>query len=284
MEIISQLNDRELSIIIWLVIFVIWCLTNKNVNKSALTVIKTFFNIKFFYAYILMFLYIILIIYPFYLAGVWGIFWLKNTVLWVVCVAYVMLFRFFGATDPNFINKSIKDNFKILVILEFIINIYVFNFWIELFLVPFTGVIGLMVAIAESDAKYKPVKTLLNTIISIMGLIFIVYSIYQITHDLDGFLSKSTLIDLTLPICLTIMFLPFIYLIALYANYEKLFFRMPFFIKDKDVLSYSKFKILYEFNFNLSQLTRWSNYFNFCKISNKKDIDDSIKKFKGNEK
>jgi hypothetical protein len=194
-----------------------------------------------------------------------------------------MLFKFSNATDTDFIKNSIIDNFKILVVLEFIINLYVFNLWIELLLVPFSALIGGMIAIAESDDKYTTVKKFLNTILSIMGFIFIGHAIHQITNDFDSFLSKNNLVDLILPICLTVMFLPFIYFIALFANYEQLFIRMPFFIKDKDVLSYSKRKIVYEFKFNLRELNNWSKHFNYCQINKKKDIDDSIKNYKSSK-
>lgn len=282
MQIISQINNRELSILIWFVIFLIWCLTQKNIRQSGYSLIKAFFNIKFVYAYIFMLLYIIIIILPFYFIGIWGVFWLKNTILWIICVAYVMLFKFSSATDTDFIRNSIKDNLKILVVLEFIINLYVFNLFSELLLVPFTVLIGGMIAVAESDIKYKAVQKFLNIILSMMGFVFLAYAIFQISNDLNGFLSKNNLVDLVLPICLTIMFLPFIYFIALYANYEKLFLRLRYFIKDKDVLSYSKRKIIYEFNFNLRELNNWGKYYNYSHINTKKDIDDSILNFKMN--
>ncbi|MBN1972707.1 MAG: hypothetical protein JW787_03655 [Sedimentisphaerales bacterium] len=178
-----------------------------------------------------MLLYIAIIIYPFYVFGLWGVHWIKNTILWIICVAFVMLMQFSKATDKNYFKNSVRDNLKILIILEFIINIYVFSLWIELILVPSSALIGGMIAIAETDEQYKSVKKLLNFVLSFMGIVLVAYVFYKASTDFGNLATKKNLIDFSLPIVLTIMFLPFVYLTALYSNYETLFVRMPFFIK-----------------------------------------------------
>ena len=227
-----------------------------------------------------MFLYIAMIIYPFYLLGFWGTHWIKNTILWAICIAFIMLMRFSKASDKNFFINSVKDNLKILIILEFIINLYVFSLWIELLLVPFSALIGGMIAIAETDEQYKSVKKFLDFVLSFMGIVFVVYALYKVSTDFGNFASKKTIIDFSLPILFTMMFLPFVYLIALYSNYETLFLRMPFFIENQRVLSYSKRKIVLSFGFNLKAINRWGSHFNSLLIKEKKDIDEAIKEFK----
>jgi len=280
MKIIPELNNRELSIVIWLFIFLVWVLTQTKIRKAAGSLIRAFFAKKLVYGYISMLLYIVLIITPFYFMGIWGFYWIKNTILWIVCVAFGMLMQFSKATDENYFKNSVKDNLKILVILEFIINLYVFSLWIELALIPFSALIGGMIAIANQDEKYKNVKRLLDSILTIMGFVFLFYAIYIILTDFEYFANKDNLIDFILPILLTIMFLPFVYLTALYSNYEILFTRMPYFIKDKTVLSYSKRKILLSFTFNLRAIVKWGQHFNSLLIKEKNDIDNAIRNFK----
>ncbi len=283
MNFFSELNNREISIIIWIVIFSIWALTQKKVRAASVSVIKAFFAKKFVYGYLLMFFYIVMIIYPFYFLGLWGVFWIKNTILWIICIAFIMLMQFSKATDKNYFINSVKHNSKILIVLEFIINLYVFSLWIELLLVPFSALIGGMIAIAETDEQYKSVKKLLDFVLSFMGIVFVAYALYKVSTDFGSFASKKTLVDFSLPILFTIMFLPFIYLIALYSNYETLFLRMPFFIENQGVLSYSKRKILLSFGFNLKAVNRWGSHFNSLLIKEKKDIDEAIKEFKNKQ-
>jgi hypothetical protein len=280
MKFVSEFNNRELSIIIWFVIFTIWALTQEKIRNASVSLIKAFFAKKLFYGYLAMLLYITIIIAPFYFLDIWGLHRIKNIVLWITCVAFVMLMQFSKATDKYFFKKSVKDNFRILVLLEFIINLYVFSLWIELALVPFSALLGGMIAMAERDEQYKSVKKLLDIILSLMGVVFLAYAIYKVSTDFGNFISMNNLIDLTLPIFLTIMFLPFLYFIALYSNYESLFLRMSFFIKDRAVLSYCKRKVMFSFAFNLQALDKWSKHFNPLVISEKKDINDAIRDFK----
>lgn len=280
MDIFSELNNREISILIWIVVFFLWALCQKKIRAAFVSVIKAFFAKKLVYGYLLMFLYIAMIIYPFYLLGFWGTHWIKNTILWAICIAFIMLMRFSKASDKNFFINSVKDNLKILIILEFIINLYVFSLWIELLLVPFSALIGGMIAIAETDEQYKSVKKFLDFVLSFMGIVFVVYALYKVSTDFGNFASKKTIIDFSLPILFTMMFLPFVYLIALYSNYETLFLRMPFFIENQRVLSYSKRKIVLSFGFNLKAINRWGSHFNSLLIKEKKDIDEAIKEFK----
>ena len=280
MSFFSEINNRELSIIMWIVIFSIWALTQKKVRAASLSLIKAFFAKKLVYGYLLMLLYIAMIIYPFYFIGIWGFFWIKNTMLWIICIAFVMLMQFSKATEENYFKNSVRDNLKILIVLEFMINLYVFSLWIELILVPFSVLIGGMIVIAETDEQYKSVKKLLDFILSFMGIIFVAYALCKVTTDFGSFASNKNLTDFSLPILLTFMFLPFVYLIGLYSNYETLFLRMPFFIKNQAVLAYSKRKIIFSFGFNLSALNKWGKHFNSLLIKEKKDIDEAIIEFK----
>ena len=283
MNFFSELNNRELSIIICVVIFSVWTLTQKKVRAASVSLIKAFFAKKLVYGYLLMLLYIAMIIYPFYFFGIWGFHWITNTILWIICVAFVMLMQFSKATDENYFKNSVRDNLKILIVLEFIINLYVFSLWIELIIVPFSALIGGMIAIAETDEQYKTVKKLLDFVLSFMGIVFVVYALYKASTDFGNFVSKQNLIDVSLPIIFTIMFLPFVYLTALYSNYETLFLRMPFFIENQGVLAYSKRRILFSFGLDLKALNRWGSHFNSLLIKEKKDIDEAIIEFKNGQ-
>lgn len=108
MTFFSELNNRELSIIIWIVIFSIWVLTQNKVRAASVSLIKAFFTKKLLYGYLLMLLYIAMMIYPFYLLGIWGFHWIKNTILWIICVAFVMLMQFSKATIM-IISKTLQE-------------------------------------------------------------------------------------------------------------------------------------------------------------------------------
>lgn len=273
----QKFSNREFAITIWILIAIICVLSQPKIRKSLFQVIKAFFAWKLAISYVIMFAYITLVIIPLNAVGIWKLPHLPVTLLWVLCVAFVMLFEFSKANDQNFFKDAIKDNLKGLIVLEFLINLYVFDLWVELILVPVFGILGGMIAIAETDEKYEIVKKLLNYIMAFIGLTFTGYAIYMVVTDFEHF---ATLENFYLPILLSIMFLPFVYFAALYAGYESLFVRLQFFVKDGALLKYVKKKTILAFGPNLWVLNKWSKHINTLRFKDKEEVDEAVRNFK----
>ncbi len=191
-----------------------------------------------------------------------------------------MLFENSKANDESFLKNSIKDNLKVLVVLEFLINFYVFSLWIELLLVPVFGILGGLLGIAASNKQYEAVQKSLNYVMAIIGTFFIGYALYMTVSDFNNFFTLNNFESFILPVLLTIMFLPFIYSWALYANYETLFIRLQFFVRDKSLLSYVKKKTILAFRLNLWSLNKWSKYINTLRFEDHASVDEAIRDFK----
>jgi len=258
----QALNNRELAFLIWIVFAIIWCVSYSKIRKPFFQLIKAFFAWKLTLSYLLMFTYIACVIWVLKIIGIWKIDHIPLTVLWSVCVAFVMLFNFQKANDPKFFKNSIKNNVKGLVFLEFFINIYVFNFWIEFIIVPVSGIIGGMKAIAERDKEYEIVNKFLAFIMITAGFSLLFYASYKVVTDFKNFATLQNLESFYMPILLSILFIPFVYIAALIAAYETFFTRLQFFVPDKVVLRYAKFRTILSIQFNLSKLNRWSDYIN----------------------
>ena len=213
--------------------------------------------------------------------GIWEMNHLPITVLWAVFIAFVMLFDFKKVNDSSYFKCALKDNLKALIILEFIVNLYVFDLWLELLFVPFAAIIGGMIAISETDKKYEITKKFLNFIMSLIGLIFIGYAGYKISTDFKQFATFENLESFYLPILYSITFIPFVYLFALYSGYETFFVRLGFFVDDTNVLRYAEKKTIFAFNLNLWELNKWSKYVNSSwRFKQKQEVDDAILVFK----
>lgn len=276
----QKFSNRELAITIWILIAIICVLSQPKIRKSLFQVIKAFFAWKLAISYVIMFAYITLVIIPLNAVGIWKLPHLPVTLLWVLCVAFVMLFEFSKANDQNFFKDAIKDNLKGLIVLEFLINLYVFDLWVELILVPVFGILGGMIAIAETDEKYEIVKKLLNYIMAFIGLAFTGYAIYMVVTDFEHFATFENFENFYLPILLSIMFLPFVYFAALYAGYEALFVRLQFFVKDGALLKYVKKKTILAFGPNLWVLNKWSKHINTLRFKDKEEVDEAVRDFK----
>lgn len=280
MDFLQELNNRELATIIWITVVVILLQFHSEIRKSFFSLIRAFFAKKLAIIYTFMLSYIALMLLLLNMLGIWGARNTTITLLWIICVTFVMLFEFSKENDVGFFKSAIKDYIKLLVLLEFIINLYVFSLWLELLLVPFSALLGGMIAIAETNLKYKKVQKILNYILAIIGLAFTVYAVLIIISDFNEFATLVNFWNFVIPILLTILFLPFIYFVALYACYESLFIRLQFFIKDNSILKYAKKKTLIAFRLNLGLLNRWAKHINTLRIRDNREVDEAIKVFK----
>lgn len=256
------LNDRELAASSWILIVAISCAIYPQTRKPLFQLIKAFFMWKLTFSYMLMLTYIAVVIGVLKIIAIWRIDHIPLTILWCICVAFVMLFAFQKANDQNYFNNFLKDNIKGLIFLEFFVNLYVFNFYVEFLLVPIFAFIGGMKAMAEKKEEYEVVDKLLNYILVIFGTFLIIYSAYTIAVDFKNFATLRNFENFYIPILLSIMFIPFVYFMALYAAYETFFIRLQFFVPEKSVLQYAKFKSLLSMHSNLWKLNQWSVYIN----------------------
>lgn len=279
---IHAFNNRELAVSIWILIVVIWCVSAySKVRKSFFQLIKAFFAWKLTFSYMLMFTYIACVIWWLKALAVWKIDHIPLTILWCACVAFVMLFDFSKANNQNFFKNSVKDNIKCLVFVEFFVNLYVFNFWVEFMLVPIFAIIGGMKAIAERNKEYEIVDKLLNYILGTTGSFIILYAAYKVVADFENFATLQNFESFYIPILLSILFIPFVYIAALLAAYETFFIRLQFFVPEKSVLRYAKLKTILSIQFNLWKLNRWSDYINKnWRFKSKNEVKEAVTGFK----
>ncbi len=277
----QALNNRELALLIWIFFAIIWCITYSKTRKPFFQLCKAFFAWKLTLSYLLMFTYITCVIFALKLINIWNVDHITLTVLWSICVAFVMLFNFQKANEPGFFKKSIKDNVKWLVFLEFFTNIYVFNFWIEFIIVPVAGIIGGMKALTEGDKEYEIVDKFLNFILIVAGLVLLIFSSYKVVTNFKNFATTENLEDFYMPILLSILFIPFVYIAALIAAYEMHFTKLQFFVPDKAVLRYAKFRTMLSIKFNLAKLNRWSDYINKnWRFKHREEVKEAVAAFK----
>jgi len=109
------------------------------------------------------------------------------------------------------------------VLFESIINFYVLSLWLELAIVPVLAFLGGMLGVAESDTKHKSVKTLLDRVFAILGAVLISLSLYQAATHFNTFGTSATLKDLVFAHLMSLAFLPFLYIMAVFVTYENLF-------------------------------------------------------------
>ncbi len=256
------LNNREVAIVLWLLAISIYVFSSSKmaeVRKAFKNLLSAFFAKQIISVLCLMVAYIAIVVYGLSEVDLWNVEQLKNTVFWCASVGFMSLFKLESIKkDKSFFKHSVIDNLKLLAILQFIVGVYTFSLWVEVLLVPILALIGGMLAIAGTDKKYHQVKVLLEYCLSLVGVIFIAYTLYMLVTSFGEFSKEKTVYDFFVPPLLTLFYLPFVFVMLVYSTYEQVFIRLKFSIKNRFHRYLAKLYALVLFNVRMSLLDRWS--------------------------
>lgn len=279
-SVVNSLNTREIAIIIWVIIFLIVIFYIKNLRKAALDVVRAFFSTKLIIPFIGMILYISLILYLLSLIGLFNINLIKDAFFWFFIGAIPL---FLKAADikkkyKNFFRNNIFEFIKLTTVFSFFINFYTFNIIIELILQPVIILIVLLIVVSKSQEKYKPAEKFFSFIFSIIVIYLVFNFLYNIFVNPNGFLKINTGIIYILPPILTITLLPYIYILALYIEYESFYIRLKLLIKDLNTYKEVFKKVFKKYNLDFFSLADFISEFRIYNIQENKDIEKEILK------
>jgi hypothetical protein len=284
-SILNTLSTREKALVVWIIVLPLYISLNKTLRDSVFGVLKMMFFTKLSIVFIGTIIYTgVMSTFLRYL-GLWNLFLVKDTVFWLIGTAFVLLYGIDKATrDAGHLRRVLLSIFALTFILEYIVNLYTFSFWLEIILVPIFVMIGGMLGLAGTKNEYKPVQNLLNYVLILFGIFSIVYAISKIATNFQDFATLYNLRTFLIEPILTIGYIPFLYLFALIMVYESLYVRINMFIKNnKDLSSYAKWEIFKLCHFNLAKIIKFSQGtgVEISQISNKKDVSRMISSYKG---
>ena len=271
------LNNRELATAIWVAIFVLWVLWKIDVGGSIKELIQTLLVKAIVIPFSLLFFYVLISIWLLNVAGLWEQNQVKNTIFWFFTVAIVSFFRSpHIADDPYYFRNAIKDNLKIIVLLEFIFTSYTFSLIVELVFVPLMTFTVVMLEYSKNKKMFELVEKITSRFLELVGGVIIIFTLYKLIMDFSEFAKEETFFDFITPVLLSLLLLPYIYVLHVYLSYEKAFFRLRYVLKNKDVISYAKKVSIIKFRLNLDQLKWWIDTLYHQDIVSKYGIDKSI--------
>lgn len=275
---ISVLNNREIAAAIWLLIFFIFVLLSSSIRRHIPGVLKAFFHKKIIIPFLIMLIYVLIMVIVFKKVGFWDISATKDTILWTIGTAFATFFNLPKvAGDESYFKNTILHNIKLVVIFEFVVNLYSFGLIVEFIMWFFVGFVVMVETYAEAQPKYKSLKTLFDVILFLWVCVLIVFTFQRIVLDFHNFATLRTLRNFSLPPVFSILLFPFIYGMALYISYDSLFIRIDFANKHSDLARYAKRRVLATCRINLPKLNKLSKNAGFPEFSSENDILDLIK-------
>lgn len=278
-------SSREIALGMWLTVVIVLLLVKRSTRSGFGSVLKALFAWKIMVWLLAMAAYISLSIYLFYRIGLWTPDLLKDTIFYVLFSATIAFFNVnkVAKGEKNFFFEMLEDNLKLGIFLEFLTGLYTFDLWIELIIVPFAALLGGMQAVASRNEENAAVTKLINRIwiiAGIAGLYHVGYSVIQHYHDL---LSFDNLRQIILAPNLTIILIPFLYILSLCMVYEEQFVQLGFKLRDKGLKGFAKRNAIFSFKTDLDGLKRWVARWNLSRPQTRDEILSTIKAFKAQQ-
>ncbi len=213
---------------------------------------------RFVKLFIVVFVYIFAMVVALRFAGVWDASQFKNTILWSLTVACVSVFRVNKIDkDQDYFKNAVFDNLKIVAIIEFIVAFHNFSIITELAIVPVIFSVAVFKEFTDGKREHSIVNAIASWILFGFGLFLVGNAAFRLAGDFWGFAKPETLNNFTLPITLTILFLPFIFSLALFVRYELAFVRLGIIFKENERRRYAKRAAVILFNVRTNLLMRW---------------------------
>jgi len=259
-QILRELTNREISLLVWLLVLLAFVWAKRDLRQSFNQVLKAIFLTRIGVALLAMILYVALIVLGSYAVGLWHLWMLKDTLFWLFGSGVILLFNIDKAAKEERYFKSVTiENLKFATILTFILNLYVFNIWVELALAPILAVLAMLIVVAGTKAEYGPAEKLFKWVMGLVGAGLLVYVTASLLADFKGFATLKNLEDFLVPVALTLTLLPFIYILALYMSYELIFVRLGMFLRERqDLVRFAKWQAVRSCRLRLGSVRRFS--------------------------
>lgn len=238
-EFFESLSNREISVLIWMFLFfspiagVIIVKARKETFKLLKAICNELTKMPFSGILLSFFIYVFLCLYSLYKVGFWDISLLKDTIIWVFGIGFVLLFKLPKVENTAYFKVLIKDTFKWFIIIEFITDFYTFNIWIELFIVPFFTLLVVMMDFTEKKKEHFMVYEAFGKFLGFAGTCLLLYIIYKTITQTHSLLTLNNFKSFLIPLILTVAYIPLIYIWALCDDYFCVFIRINAMVADK---------------------------------------------------
>ncbi len=256
---VAMLDNRKLSILLWILAALIFCIVKRDIRASLIGVVKAALAPRIALPLAGMSIYIGAIITGLWAAGLWTLDSAADTVFWLTGSGLVLFFVAYDRvrTDPRFFRRTATRTLSVVVVVGFLVDLFPLPLPAELLLVPFLFLLGATLAFASTRADLAPVSHLLNGVVAIIGWALLVYGAARVAADPGSFASIETARTFAIPLLLTLTFLPFVYTLAVYANLDSIRAELRWILgDDTELYRYARRRVLLTTGLRLRSVLR----------------------------
>lgn len=272
-----DLSNRETASLIYIGLLLAALLIWKDGRRHVVALIKAFFQPALSAIWVLMSAYAASCVLALAAFDAWEWDNLKTTLLWWVSVGFASMWEAQKLTEERgAFRRLLRDTFNITVVIVFLAEVKSFPLWGEMILLPVLTVLGLMLAIAQTKRENAVLIAPLQTIMALIGIVILWNGISGILDDPSAFFTWNTVREFSAPIFLSLMFIPFIYALAIWIAHESIFTRAIILGQDSPNTGYARRKALFAFGGDIEATKRFSRELRVRPLSSRSAIDHAI--------
>lgn len=276
-----ELNTREIATLIWLGIVVTILLVMPTMRQPLGGLLRAFTQRKILQVLAFFALYVGAMIWFLHAIRIWDWDQLKNTIIWTFSVALLAVLRSNNIPDePGYFRKWITENFEVVAFIQFLITLYTYPLWVELLVIPLVTLLTGMIAAGERDPKTRQTASVLTNTLALFSVGFFGLALVMTVADFWNYATIQTWRDFYTPILLTLVFLPFIFVLYVLMSYENAFVRLFFVIKDKKLRRCAQWCAILAFGPNVDLMRRWQRHVALHRPQSKDDVKAGIREIK----
>ena len=223
------------------------------------------------------FIYVVGIVWFLSAMGAWTPAVLKETVLWFMFSGVALAFNLGVEQETDELFKTVMvNNLKLVIVFEFLIGTYTFSLLGELFFLPAVTILVTLSAFAKSKEEYAAVAKLLRVVEAAVGITVVALAVIKATDDFETLKSIDSIRRLLLAPALSILLVPVIFGLSVYATYEILFVELrinpP---EDPFVTRYAKRRLIAKLGLSPRRIRKFlrSHWGEMRRIRTKNDVD-----------
>ena len=116
--------------------------------------------------------------------------------------------------EPALVRKLLRGSLKPTILVEFLVNLYVFPVGIELLLVPLLLLFVGMQVVVEHEPNMVQARRVVSWVLGTIGVGLMLYAALRALGDWDGFWTRENAEDFVVAPVLTLALVPFLCLVA----------------------------------------------------------------------
>lgn len=227
---LNMFSTREIASSLWIMGFLCFIFIYPKTRKSAINVVKTACSRQLIIPFVLLLIYAAVLILIFSFSPIWKCLYLKDITIWVLFAGVPLCFGSVKRNgNKNYFINIIRDNIKFTILIEFFISSFTFNIIVEIVMLPVLAILFMFDAVADNKEEYKLVKKFMSGFLAFIGLVILAFTLRNAITSLSTLGGLDLLISFFIPLVFSILYLPFMFIFAICAEYQMLFIRMSFY-------------------------------------------------------